>query len=175
MAILLSNLLDRDTAGPPAEALPNGRSPRVDPREKIFDTKRLLTVTKKLLPLSIGNYTIQLNQGICMDNRSIIVVSPSFPDLDPNRKDNHDGETPNEGAEHEDIAVICVGGKSEELQSVCQEHDLFDHNQKRLTRFIMTLAEILTGTPSKVSTIIRPDPTSFTHRASKPYLRGHSH
>jgi len=39
----------------------------------------------------------------------------------------------------------------------------------------MIVAEMFTGTPSKVSTIIRPDPTSFTHRASKAYLRGHSH
>lgn len=39
----------------------------------------------------------------------------------------------------------------------------------------MRLAEIFTGTPSRVSTIIKPDPTSFTHRASKAYLRGHNH
>jgi len=40
---------------------------------------------------------------------------------------------------------------------------------------MMRVAEMFTGTPSKVSTIIRPDPTSFTHRASRVYLRGHSH
>ena len=101
------------------------------------------------------------------------VILPSFPGFDPNREDNRDSETRDEGTEHKDITVVRVGSKAEELWSGYQKLVNRDHNL--LTRFIMRLAEMFTGTPSSVSTIIKPDPTSFTHRASRAYLRGHNH
>ncbi len=39
----------------------------------------------------------------------------------------------------------------------------------------MSAAETLTGTPSSVSWIISPDPTSLTESASRLYFRGQSH
>lgn len=88
------------------------------PEERVRYQEINMTVTKKLLPLQISNYTICAGQGICRDNRWNTAVSPSFLDFDQNRKGNHDSETPNKSTEHEDIAVVCVGGKSKELQGV---------------------------------------------------------
>ena len=39
----------------------------------------------------------------------------------------------------------------------------------------MSAAETLTGTPSSVSSIMRPEPTSLTESASKEYFKGQSH
>jgi hypothetical protein len=46
---------------------------------------------------------------------------------------------------------------------------------RKRTRFIIKLAEILTGTPWSVSSIIRPELTSFTDNASNANLSGHIH
>lgn len=43
------------------------------------------------------------------------------------------------------------------------------------TMFMIRLAETLTGTPSSVSWIINPAPTSLTDKASNVYFNGQSH
>lgn len=40
---------------------------------------------------------------------------------------------------------------------------------------MIKLADTFTVTPCRVSSIMRPDPTSLTDKASRVYLSGHSH
>lgn len=51
---------------------------------------------------------------MCLE--TFIEFLPPFPDFDPNRENHHDDKSPNESAEHEDIAIVGVVGKAEELR-----------------------------------------------------------
>jgi len=57
--------------------------------------------------------------------RCFVNLSP-FPGSEPNREDDHDSETRDEGTEHKDIAVVGVSREAEELRGGCQEHDLIE-------------------------------------------------
>jgi len=56
----------------------------------------------------------------------VFVNLPPFSGSNPNREDDHDSETRDEGAEHKDIAVVRIGREAEELGSGCQKHNLVE-------------------------------------------------
>ena len=57
--------------------------------------------------------------------RRFVSLSP-FPGSDPNREDDHNGKSPDEGTKHKDIAVVRVGREAEELRGGCQKWDLVE-------------------------------------------------
>lgn len=127
----------------------------------------LFTLTSPTLLLKL-TYTTTLGEKI------VLFLSP-FTNSKPDNGNDGNTKSKDEADHDQDIPIVVVQLKSKELGKEWVFWKNTFWHWYALTRFIMTIAEMSTGTPWSTSTIWSPESTSFTERASRLYFRGQSH